>query len=156
VRGPKPKPIEQRQREGNPGNRPLPEPVKLQPGQIVKPDDLPPAASKLWDDVVPVLEEARVLNRIDTAALLALCLQWHRAEQARVVLAKEGLFTFGSTGQIVEHPALGVERQAHQMFIRFAEQFGITPVARARIAAAVHGVAAATMEEELEALELTA
>jgi hypothetical protein len=40
------------------------------------------------------------------------------------------------------------------MFIRFAEQFGITPVARARIAAAVQGVATATMEEELEALEL--
>jgi P27 family predicted phage terminase small subunit len=154
MRGPKPKPIEQRRREGNPSNRKLPTEVALRETGIAKPADLPAAASKLWDDVVPVLEEARVLNRIDTAALTALCVQWHRAEQARQVLAAEGLFALGSTGQVTEHPALAVERQAHMMFIRFAEQFGITPVARARIAAAVQGVATATMEEELEALEL--
>ena len=154
MRGRKPTPVEEKRRIGNPGNRKLPEDVVLRDGGMQKPDDLPEAASQMWDEIVPILEEARVLNRIDTSALTAMCIQWHRSVQARQALAEEGLFAFGSTGQIVEHPALQVERAAHAMFIRFAEQFGITPVARARIAAAVHGVAAATMEEELERIGL--
>lgn len=149
MRGRKPKPIEQKQREGNPGNRALPAPVTLPEYDVPKPPDLPDAAATLWDDIVPILAEARVLNRIDGAALTAMCLQWERGQQARKVLKEEGLFALGSTGQVVPHPALEIERAAHTLFIRFAEQFGITPVARARIAAAVHGVATATMEDEL-------
>jgi P27 family predicted phage terminase small subunit len=157
MRGRKPKPPEQRAREGNAGNRPLPAPLELSGKvenarraleELPPPADLPRAALELWNDVVPILGAAGVLNRVDRAALTALCIQWHRAEQARKALKAEGIFTTGSTGQIVEHPALGIERTAHQLFVRFAEQFGITPVARARIAAAA-AVAGATMREEL-------
>ena len=42
----------------------------------------------------------------------------------------------GSTGQMVEHPALQVERNAHTLLLRFAAEYGITPSARARIAGA--------------------
>lgn len=150
MRGAKPKPIEQKIREGNLGKRALPEPVKLRERGPRKPANLPEAASEMWDEIVPILKEAQVLNQIDRAALEALVVQWHRGVQARQVLATEGLFSLGSTGQIVPHPALDVERNAHTLFIRIAEQFGITPVARARIAAAVQGVAGASMENELD------
>lgn len=135
MRGRKPKPIEQRQREGNPGRRPLPEPLPLPESSLSKPD-LPDAASALWDELVPVLEAADVLHRVDQAALEALCMQWERGAVAGRVLKEEGYFALGSMGQVVEHPALGIERQAHTLFLRFAEQYGITPVARARIATA--------------------
>lgn len=151
ARGRPVKPIEQKKREGNLGHRKLPEPVVLTEVSFLKPK-MPRAASQLWDDIVPILREAQVLNKIDTAALEAMCIQWHRSVQARKILAKEGLFTLGSTGQLVPHPALEIERAAHTLFIRFAEQFGITPVARARIAAAVANVHSVSMQEELDKL----
>lgn len=134
MRGRKPKPVEQKRREGNPGKRRLPEPVRL-PGGLLKPE-LPPAASELWDQVVPILGQVGVLASVDRAALTAMCLQWERAVAARRVLEQEGYFALGSTGQLVEHPAVGIERAAHDRLLRFAAEFGITPVARARIAAA--------------------
>jgi P27 family predicted phage terminase small subunit len=155
MRGRKPTPVEQREREGNPGKRRMPKAVVLAPGELVKPE-LPGEASELWDELVPVLTEANVLHRIDSAALEALCIQWHRSVQAREVLSREGLFSLGSMGQTVEHPALAVERSAHTLFVRFAEQYGITPVARARIAAVAAGVREASMAEELAQLGIEA
>jgi len=81
-------------------------------GRPTPPEDLPAAALLLWDEIVPILVEANVLNRINRAALTALCVQWHRSVRARGVLAQEGLFALGSTGQVVPHPALGIERGA--------------------------------------------
>jgi len=51
-------------------------------------------------------------------------------------------------GQVVAHPALAMEKSSLDQFLRYAEQFGITPVARARIAAAA-AVAGASMRDEL-------
>jgi len=155
VRGRKPKPIEQKLREGNPGNRKLPAPVRLPAVAPVKPDDLPPDAAALWDELAPVLAEAGVLNAIDAAAFTAMCLEWHTACLARRVLAQEGHFALGSTGQIVQHPALQMQKDAHAAFLRFAEHFGITPVARARIAAAAVVVKTARqlLEDDLDGLD---
>lgn len=142
-----PKPIEQKIREGNAGKRKLPAPLNLVEHGPVKPE-LPPDASAMWDDIVPILREANVLNKVDSAALEAMCLQWERGRAARRIIAEEGLLAIGSTGQLVEHPAVQIERNAHAAFLRFATEFGITPTARARIAAAV-AVAGATMRGEL-------
>jgi len=82
-----------------------------------------------------VLADVDVAQRVDAPALAALCIQWARAKQARRILAEEGLLALGSKGQLVEHPALAIERSAHALFLRFAEQYGLTAAARARIAA---------------------
>lgn len=134
MKGRKPKPTEVKALEGNPGKRPLPEPVRIgDPVAPDPPDDLPPEAVEFWNDTVRLLGEAGVIHSADRSALIALSVQWARAERARKVLAEEGYFALGSMGQIVEHPALAVERQAHSMFLRFAEHYGLTAVARARI-----------------------
>lgn len=147
-RGRPPKPVEQKIREGNPGKRRLPAPLKLVEGGLEMPD-LPADAQEFWQDIVPILEQAGVLNKVDRVALTALCMQWQRAQDARKVLAEQGMFVPGSAGQIVEHPALAVERNAHMLMIRLAGEFGVTPVARARIAAAA-AVVRSTMRESLD------
>lgn len=140
MKGRKPKPTEQKRREGNAGKRKLPEPVQIAPvSGLARPDDLPAEALQLWDDIVDRLHGAGILDLVDRPALTALCVQWARAERARKVLAQEGFFTIGSMGQLVEHPALSIERQAHALFLRFAEHYGLTAAARARIVAAVRG-----------------
>jgi phage terminase small subunit len=75
MRGRKPKPVELAIREGNPGHKVLPEPLKFQAGPPTKPSDLPAAASEMWDEVVTVLVAAGVADKVDSAALTALCVQ---------------------------------------------------------------------------------
>jgi P27 family predicted phage terminase small subunit len=150
MKGRPPKPTEQKKLEGNPGRRPLPEPVIVAGrGSLpAPPDDVPPEGHRLWDTIVAELERVNLVDRIDYPALIALCTQWARAEKARRVLAQEGMFALGSMGQIVEHPALAIERNAHALFLRFAEHYALTPVARARIGLAM--LEGRKMQEELQ------
>jgi P27 family predicted phage terminase small subunit len=137
MKGRKPKPAEIRRLEGNPGHRPLPEPVHIGGRPIAEipepPEALPADARDAWHEVVPRLQEVGILDHVDRLALEAMCVQWARAKQAGKVVAREGLIALGSTGQFVEHPALNVERQAHQMFLKFAEHYALTPIARTRL-----------------------
>ncbi len=140
MKGRPPTPIAQREREGNPSKRPLPATVELQAVEgLEPPQEIPPAGVKLWQEIVPILSAANLLNLVDRAALTALCIQWARGVEAREFILDEGYFSLGAAGQIVEHPALGMERKAHAMLLRFCEHYGLTPVARARIAATLDG-----------------
>lgn len=119
------------------------------------PPGLPTPAVELWEEIVPALQAAGVIDRVDTAALVSLCVQWARAEEARELLEEDGLLAIGSMGQVAAHPALAIERAAHVAFLKFAQDFGITPAARARIAAALAG-ARENLERELaEVIDLT-
>ena len=136
--GRKPKPIEQKIREGNPGKRRLPVPIRTPPGdRLQRPDDLPKEGVELWDEVVDRLDAAGVLDQVDRSALIAMCIQWAAAVRLGRVIKEEGYFATGSTGQLVEHPAFAMQRASHAMFLRFAEQYAITPAARARVAASM-------------------
>jgi P27 family predicted phage terminase small subunit len=106
------------------------DPIKQMP---IPPADLPPEALEFWSDTVDLLCNTGIVHMADRSALIALSVQWARAERARKVLFEEGYFALGSMGQIVEHPALAIERSAHAMFLRFAEQYGLTPIAREKI-----------------------
>jgi P27 family predicted phage terminase small subunit len=155
VKGRVPKPIEQKRREGNPGKRALPEPLVLAGGSLARPAELPPAAAQLWDELVAILERAGVVDGVDRPALQALCLQWQRAEDARAALDEFGMFSVGSTGQLVEHPAVAIEARAHTLLLRFAEQYGLTAAARARIAHAASAARANLEAEKNDVLDLT-
>lgn len=140
MKGRKPKPIEQREREGNPSKRKLPVAVRSsEPRQSVRPRpaNLPKDAEEIWDDLVIGLDSAGVLDQLDYGALTAMTIQWARATTAGRIIQQEGLVAMGSMSQLVEHPMLGTERAAHALFLRYAEQYGLTPVARARVAAAL-------------------
>lgn len=147
VRGRKPKPVEQRRRDGNPGKRPLPEPVIVK-GRVglVKPE-LPEHASELWDEIVPALEGVGIVDAIDRAMLETLCHQYQRVCEARAVIAKEGLMARGFNGQPVEHPAVRTERAAATELLRYAEHYALTPIARTRLGLAE--LARRTQAEEL-------
>lgn len=132
--GRKPKPVEQRRREGNPGKRRLPEPVLVGGrGLPQKPRDLPAEAKSFWDQIVSRLAEVGLIDLVDRPALVLMSIQWARAEQARREIEEKGLFATGSEGQIVEHPAVKIERAAAALYLRFAEHYALTPVARTRL-----------------------
>lgn len=137
MRGPKPKPVEQRRLEGNPGKRTLPEPM-LVAGRPDHELDEPPAglprdAKEYWRATVRRLVEVGLLDLVDDAALRMLATEYARWRQAGRVITREGLISIGSHGQPMTHPAVRVERDAHRLYLSAAEQFGLTPMARTRL-----------------------
>lgn len=134
--GRKPKPVEQRRKEGNPGKRPMPEPVVVGGRPSTLPDPpahMPEDAKEAWRKIVPTLSNIGILDNVDEMALEAMCTQFARARQAGRVIGKKGPLARGSQGQVVEHPAMASERAAHKLFLQFAEHYALTPVARTRL-----------------------
>jgi P27 family predicted phage terminase small subunit len=83
----------------------------------------------------------RLLSVVDQAALAAYCTAFSRWRNAEELLKEQavrdrtrGLLVKGGCGRI-ENPLVGIARTSAKEMLRFASEFGFTPVARARIAA---------------------
>jgi P27 family predicted phage terminase small subunit len=137
MRGPKPKPIELRAKEGT--LRPsrhgeVPVVAGAVPFDLAEPpEDLDETAKEFWREAVPTLMGVGLLSTVDKAALEMLSTQYARAKQAAKVIREQGHLAHGSTGQLTEHPSIRTERDAALTFLRFAEQYALTPVARTRL-----------------------
>ena len=138
MRGRKPRSIEQRIREGNPGKRPLPDVLIVGgrpiPSELAEPPEhLPEDGKEFWREVVPQLASIGMIDRVDVVSLELMATMFARIRQARRVIAEDGHFSLGAAGQIKEHPALKIERESIVVFSRLAESFGLNPTARARL-----------------------
>jgi P27 family predicted phage terminase small subunit len=138
MRGRKPKPAEQRRLEGNPGKRPLPDTVivagRPDVAEMAEPPDyLPEDGKDFWSETVAWLIDLGIVDRIDRFALEQVATQYARIRQAQRVIKADGHFARGSTGQLVEHPALKIERSATDLFLKLAEHYALTPIARTRL-----------------------
>lgn len=69
------------------------------------------------------------LNAIANLEVVVANLEAYRDARKRV----GNLVALGSTGQLVAHPLLDVEKGAAQMALRFASRFGLTPADRASL-----------------------
>ena len=97
------------------------------------PEDLPADGRRFWRSTVSRLIDVGMLDLVDEAALRMLATQYARWRQAGRVVAADGHFARGSVGQLREHPAVKIEREAHGLYLKTAEQFGLTPMARTRL-----------------------
>lgn len=154
ARGRPPKPVEQRRLEGGStvSHRPVPEPLLVSGRPEMEfrepPAHLPADAKEFWGESIQRLAEVGILDLVDGPALEMLAIQYARARQAGRVVAAEGHFAPGAAGQIKEHPALKIERDAHTMFLRLASEFALTPVARTRLGLAE--LSRRAMQHEIE------
>ena len=82
---------------------------------------------------MPLLRRARLLDAVDSLMLENLCVQVDLAARARDLIATEGTITLGSKKQVIRHPAVAMLNEAMTMQRQLAEQFGLTPAARARL-----------------------
>jgi P27 family predicted phage terminase small subunit len=138
MRGRKPTPIEQRKRDGNPQNRPLPEPMLVAgrptPNELNEPPaHLPEEAKDFWRESVARLIDVGIIDRVDVPVLEQMATQYARIRQAQRVLAVDGHFVRGSVGQLRPHPALKIEQDATTLFLKMAEHYALTPIARTRL-----------------------
>ena len=130
---------------GNPGQRKLhPEPVP----EIAKTCPEPPSfitgyAADEWWSVAPELHRLGLLTRVDVASLAAYCQaygHWRTAEEALARMADRdehmhGLLIKTVDGNVRRNPLVKIAADAAEDMLRFAGEFGLTPVARTRLAA---------------------
>ena len=140
-----PVPTELKIIRGNPGRRPIkPEPKPAVPVQLPEPPDfLNDEARAEWERIGEELHRLRLLTVADTKSLAAYCQAYGRWADAERALKRmvdrdpvtKGLMVKGSLGNPVQNPLVKVAANAARDMVRYAAEFGLTPAARARIAA---------------------
>lgn len=120
-RGPKPK------------DRSITTPLK---GKPVVPKHLDKVAKEQWKRVVDLVEQAGLLSRLDTFALeqyVSLYATWREAlDKVKV----EGKVIVAINGYSQQNPWYTIAVQALKDMKWFLDRFGLTPVARAKLALA--------------------
>ena len=147
--GPPPTPLHLRLLRGNPSKRPLrAEPEPAQPATCPDP---PPfvtgyAADEYWR-VAPELHKLGLLTVVDLMPACAYCVSYSRWRTAEETLARmaesdpvtHALLIKSSDGNPRRNPLVKIAADAAADMVSYAGEFGMTPVARSRIAAGVGG-----------------
>jgi P27 family predicted phage terminase small subunit len=97
---------------------------------------LPEHAREEWDRVAPQLWIIGLLSSLDIATLAAYCASyamWRRASEEL-----ESLTVETQAGDLRRHPLIKVVADAASDMVRYAGEFGLTPVARTRLAQGIH------------------
>ena len=130
--GPKPKPTEIKRLQGNPGKRALngDEPKPQLP--VKRPRGLAAPVRKVWDEVAPDLERARVLTGWDAFSLRLMAEHYTIAIEAVTQLRTDGLTVEGRDGP-KKNPAATVFKENAVAAVRVMTEFGMTPSSRSRL-----------------------
>lgn len=132
-RGPAPKPATLRLLQGaRPGevnqNEPIPRKGKMEP-----PPGLPEDAVAVFEWAAEELAHMRIDSPADRDSLAAYACAVVNHRDASAKVAEFGILVKGKGNRPVRNPALIVQRDAAQQIRAFAQEFGLTPSARARI-----------------------
>jgi P27 family predicted phage terminase small subunit len=141
-RGRKPKPAYLRLLEGNPRAKPIP--PQIQPQRVMPdpPEYLSADAKEEWLRLTPELYRLKLLTVADLRPFSAYCQaygRWVTAERAIARMAEKDLLTSGLmiktlNGNAIQNPLVGTAHKAAYDMVRYADEFGLTPAARTRIA----------------------
>lgn len=133
-RGPAPKPTALRLIDGDREariNRSEPVPRS---GAVECPEDTPDDVRDVFEYTLRELEHMGVDAPADRDALMCYCWAVRNHRAASRVLAKSSLLVRGMHGHLVRNPAVIEQGKAARDIRVFAQEFGLTPSARSRIA----------------------
>jgi len=142
--GPPPIPLIVHRMRGNPSKKKLPTGPKpaLLPKCPEPPSFLSAYACDEWWRVAPELWALGLLSVLDTACLAAYCQtysRWREAEEALAGDCDGGLLIKTQDGNPRRNPLVKISADAAADMVRFANEFGLTAVARSRLAGGVYG-----------------
>jgi P27 family predicted phage terminase small subunit len=132
-RGPAPKPASLRLLNGaRERDVSTTEPV-ARSGEIVPPVDMSDDVREIFDYTVAELEFMKIASPADRDALVAYCEAVDKHRKASALLARSPVLVKGMHGNLVRNPAIQIQRDAAHLIRQLAQEFGLTPSARARI-----------------------
>lgn len=101
------------------------------------PDCMCDIARGCWDRLVPQLEKAGALCRVDEGSLLAYCNIYARMVTHQKILLEEKEYFYASetrTGRIFRpSPAYQIVKDSEEKLKSYAAEFGLTPASRKKI-----------------------
>ena len=97
------------------------------------PAHLSVAGRREWRRISKELVAARVLTKLDRAALAAYCQSYGRWIEAEKEIVKTGLIVRSPSGFPLQNPYLSIANKAIVNMIKIAAEFGLTPSSRTRI-----------------------
>jgi P27 family predicted phage terminase small subunit len=149
MRGPPPQPVHLKLLRGNPGKRALKQ--EVQPETLEQlpepPDFLHDDAKAEWRRLIGEMVRLKLVTPLDTMLFSVYCqsfADWKAAVEAfNRMGAKDpvmaGLLIKDRDGEARTNPLVRIVRNAGEHMVRAASEFGLTPVARARVASAGFG-----------------
>jgi P27 family predicted phage terminase small subunit len=105
-------------------------------------------AAEEWSRVATELHRLRLLTVVDINALAAYCDSYRIWREATELIRQQKnlgapmrgmVWENEDNGKISKHPLMGIAREAAQDMLRFANEFGLSPCARARISSGPYG-----------------
>lgn len=133
-RGFAPKPTVLRLLDGDKANRfNDKEPVALSVPPAC-PEQASPEVRAIWDYTVEHLVFMGLAKAADRDALFCYCEAVVNHRKASAILAQSPVLIKGVMGGLVRNPALAVQRDAAFTIRTYAQEFGLTPSARSRVA----------------------
>jgi P27 family predicted phage terminase small subunit len=134
--------------KGNPSKRPIPaEPEPEVPENMPEaPPFLTGYARDEWWSTGPHLVRLRLLTAVDLTCFAAYCqsyAMWRTATETFAQMSERDATTHGllvkrQDGNAARNPLVLIASNAAADMVRYAGEFGLTPVARSRIAAGVY------------------
>lgn len=136
VRGPLPNASNVHQLPGA-GAAPAPEPPRPRPTMPAQPPGMTPKAKTVWKRLAEPLNEAGLLTAVDGFTLALLCEHYVTAREARGQLDRLGptIKDRAHGGMPKKNPAAQVFRDNSEAFLKLAQELGLSPKARMRMAA---------------------
>jgi P27 family predicted phage terminase small subunit len=122
---------------GKRAKRASPEPAIL-PKCPEPPEWLHEFAKQEWWRVAPQLHVLGLLSSVDIACLSAYCASYAIWREASGLLQAEGLTAETADGRQCRNVLTKTVRDAAADMVRYAGEFGLTPVARTRITNGIH------------------
>ena len=105
-------------------------------------------ASEHWDEIIPILEGAKLLNESHGTVLAFMCESYADWQRYNEIVADKVPTMKGAKGVLMIHPVERLMRRAREDYIKCAEMFGMTPRTMGRVFANQESVQNLVKERE--------
>ena len=107
---------------------------KLDKLQTTPPRHLDAIASRLWGQLVPVLNESGLATSADKSTLEAFCMGYSVMRKAWESIKAEGItYTAESSSRTYKNPAVDILDKSQSQINSLGKQLGLSPQARANL-----------------------
>ena len=97
------------------------------------PSDVCKEAKEYMKTVMSKLEETRVLEDVDIAALDMLARNYSMFINASKQIEKEGTTFINTQGNVTKHPAVTIAKEAQVQAVKIMQEFGLTAKSRSKL-----------------------